>query len=102
MRRRLAQAAAEQLPVMLGHADVLVVPGQSTRNGGERAERSSTSPPTWRSSASVARRSAFQGKRPSLRNGGGLESPTKKGATTTCRSSGRLSVRNWVCTLPPP
>ena len=30
------------------------------------------------------------------------DSPTKNGAITSCSSSTRLSIRNWVCTCPPP
>jgi hypothetical protein len=37
MGRRLAQAAAGQLTVAVGHADLLVLPGQSSRNRGESA-----------------------------------------------------------------
>ena len=36
------------------------------------------------------------------RTAGRCESPTKNGATTSCSSSTRSSVRNWVCTVPPP
>ena len=36
-RRRLAQAAAGQLAVTVDHADLLVLPGQSSRNRGESA-----------------------------------------------------------------
>ena len=41
-------------------------------------------------------------ERPSRTNRGARESPTKNGATTSCSSSARSSVRNCVCTVPPP
>ena len=43
-----------------------------------------------------------QGKLPSRTKRGARESPTNSGATTRCSSSTRSSVRNCVCTVPPP
>ncbi|GAA4734072.1 hypothetical protein Prum_086160 [Phytohabitans rumicis] len=68
----------------------------------DRAYRSSTTSPIWRTSARTARRSGPHGKVPSRTNRGAWESPTKNGAMTRCNSSARPPVRNWVCIAPPP
>ena len=108
-RRRLAQAAAGRAR---GHRRPRRPAGPARIDGVDAVSRSETAARA-RSAAAPRRRSggprrASRAGRGSMGNGRrsrtvvARESPTKKGATTSCSSSTRLSVRNWVCTLPPP